>query len=1000
MTIPHDSLWQTKLHARLHGPAESMLRWLFDPAAVERAEGLREVFGRDAVTGDLGDLGELLRRADRWAAADRPPWPKGAVSAAASATACDGQQPSPVAAVPAWETWAQQPVLIHPLTGQIFDPGALDGAVLDSLPPRGIEHFASLVQRRGDGQVDARRTLLAYWRFGPELPETGKNGTGSTPLSALWPQLPADPSVPDHSLWDHLDLASAFAGAFAGDPDGEATLLTVAIGPVQSFIAAARSTSDFWAGSHLLSRLAWEAMKPVCAALGPDAILFPRLRGVPQVDVWLRDEGGLPAGLFRNARWTERNTDANPLFAAALPNRFVAVVPRARARELAQQVELAVRGWLKDLGQEVVTRLLSAAGMPAGADVPARHQMSEQLEGFPEVHWAAVPFSLVRQGGAGAQGGLDVTALSEAMAPFFGVAPGQPAGFLASQAWQVLRQEARWDGSTPFHVPNPGVLYAAIQDLAERALAAAKSVRSFAQTGQKGWRCSLTGETEWLTTDEAHLNLPAGQRRDTLWTRVAQRRPAWARKGEHLGGLPAIKRLWPTLFAEEVGRAVGPADRSDHRSDQARRFVVSTHTMALAHQLDRWLDQGAIAPPELAQALQRHGNDAVALPRRLMRRHAARPEVLEQAGRLPALLDAADELDDEAAARELQALVRRTLGPDASPLETYYGLLVLDGDRMGAWLAGGDDLAIHWCDSLHPQLRPAFDARARHEPRLQAFGAHKRGVTAQRHLALSAALNDYALSVVPHVVESEHLGRLIYAGGDDVLAMLPVVDLLPAMQRLRLAYGGHDPAPQAAGRSGLVLNNGWALLHGRPMRMMGERATASCAAVVAHHQAPLGAVLRELRVAEQRAKHEGERDAFSLTIIKRSGGVLTLTAKWGEPVLLLHDLRRFLAADGVSRRAVYNSLEWLRDLPPQQPALLEALLAHQLGRQARPAAQALHDVPGLARRLAALTFDDRLHPSTGHSQRHLEWLANFMGVAEFLARETRSAACETPGSGA
>jgi CRISPR-associated protein Cmr2 len=47
---------------------------------------------------------------------------------------------------------------------------------------------------------------------------------------------------------------------------------------------------------------------------------------------------------------------------------------------------------------------------------------------------------------------------------------------------------------------------------------------------------------------------------------------------------------------------------------------------------------------------------------------------------------------------------------------------------------------------------------------------------------------------VPHVVEEEYLGRLIYAGGDDVLAMLPVADLLPAMQRLRLAYAGHDPA--------------------------------------------------------------------------------------------------------------------------------------------------------------------------------------------------------------
>ena len=37
-------------------------------------------------------------------------------------------------------------------------------------------------------------------------------------------------------------------------------------------------------------------------------------------------------------------------------------------------------------------------------------------------------------------------------------------------------------------------------------------------------------------------------------------------------------------------------------------------------------------------------------------------------------------------------------------------------------------------------------------------------------------------------------GRVIYAGGDDVLAMLPVADLIPAMQRLRQAYSGQDPS--------------------------------------------------------------------------------------------------------------------------------------------------------------------------------------------------------------
>jgi CRISPR-associated protein Cmr2 len=136
-------------------------------------------------------------------------------------------------------------------------------------------------------------------------------------------------------------------------------LLAVSIGPVQDFIAAARSTSDLWAGSHLLARLAWEAMRVICEELGPDAILFPRLRGVPQVDLWLAGEAGLPAAWFDGCEWRRRKTDANPLFVAALPNRFTALVPASKARELAAAIERRVRDYALNRAREAFARLLA-----------------------------------------------------------------------------------------------------------------------------------------------------------------------------------------------------------------------------------------------------------------------------------------------------------------------------------------------------------------------------------------------------------------------------------------------------------------------------------------------------------------------------------------------------------------------------------------------------------------------------------------------------------------
>lgn len=978
-----DPFWQTKLHARLHDPAEKALVLLRDPAGheggtsqvlhrllgyqrlqservdLDNAESLDAVLFKQGIPGRIY---EVVRRADWWAAAaDRPQWPMQPIAV----TQRNGAETTMKVADWAQVRWTKKPVLIHPLTGAEFDLRTLGETKLDDLKSRSFSHFAGLVVRAADGQPDWQRTLLAYWRFGPELREEG----GAGKLGALWSLLPADTRVPDHSIWDHLDLVSAFAGAFAADPDGEAALLALSIGPVQGFIEAARSTSDLWAGSHLLSRMAWEAMKPLCEELGPDAILFPKLRGVPQVDLWLREM--LPATWFDDCEWARSATDANPLFSAALTNRFVAIVPRSRAREIALGAQRAVRNWLDGLGQIVVDRLLDAAGTSGQGERHCHRQMRAQLDGFPEVHWAVVPFSLAKPRNAERQTDLDTSALSAAMAPFFGAEAGQPCGFLDSPAWKVLTRDLRCDGAV-FFEPNPGALYPAVYDLAERVHAAAKATRRFAQAEHGGWRCSLTGEVEWLTTDATELALPPGQRSATLWAKLARARPAWAKEREHLGGLAAIKRVWPSIFAEEVGKVLGA---------EVRRFVVSTHTMALAHQIERAIPGDTRVDTQLDELLDRYRSrlEPAALPRKLAAALFRSP-LADQMRKLPALLDLADDLDREGDRIGIERAVRASLG--GGRLETYYALLLMDGDRMGAWLAGGEQFAISYREAFHPQVRAGFDARAEGHADLLAYARQPRAMSPNRHLSISGALNDFSLHVARHVVETEHLGRVLYAGGDDVLAMLPVADLLPAMQRLRRAYSGHDPAA-ADGGHGLAMRNGFARLNARLMRMMGERATASCGAVVAHHQAPLGAVLRELRAAERRAKGEGERDAFSLSLVKRSGGTLQLTAKWGEPAAALEATVAFLREPAVSRRAVYNALDWLKDLPRNADAvMLSSLLAHQWRRQADEAAAQRHQLPALCARVAAL-------PATAGGARPLEWLAGFLGVAEFLARETR-----------
>lgn len=1008
----NNNLWQTKLHARLHDPAEKALVLLRDRVGHEggtsrvlwrlaRAEELpaeeldndsADVLHAVAFSGGIKPATyTTVKRADWWAsAADRPQFPMQEITVPTK----KGEKTLMVAN---WArvNWAKKPILVHPLTGEQHDlgkSGDLSDTDLEDIKQRSFNHFSNLLIR-DNGVTNFKKSTLAFWRFGPEVSEDVDNGN----LGVLWNLLPADTRIPDHSIWDHLDLTSAFAGAFSDDPEGEAALLTLSIGPVQPFIAAARTTSDLWAGSHLLSRLSWEAMRPLCEQLGPDAILFPRLRGIPQVDLWLRDQMDLPEGLFADCDWNKGSTDSNPLFSAALPNRFVAVVPASKAKEIAESVEKSVRKWLQELGSNVVNELLTIAGYQGEQEniTTPYEQMKEQLQGFPEVHWAAVPFSLIRCGDVAKQCDLNITQLSNSMKPFFNT-DGEP-GFLGSDAWKVLQQDLELqdeDGRTyRFFSPNPGVLYPAVFDLAERALAAAKASRSFQQTTQEGWRCSLTGESEWLTTnrEQLHWNKTYREQQGTLWTVVANERPSWAKKGEHLGALSAIKRLWPTLFKNEVGKAL--TDKDDGSLKSIDRFVVSTHTMALAHQLDQFRKNNGRIDEELAKQLDNR-DYRVALPAQLAKN--LRKEKHPQSSLIcciPGWLDAERERESEDGGKGFDGAQKKLKALLGTKAETYYSLIMMDGDRMGAILSGDDDTntTISYLQSFHPNVQEGFAKRAAKQNKIKEYGSQKRAISPNRHLAISGALNDFSQTVVRHVVEEEYLGRVIYAGGDDVLAMLPVADMLPTMQRLRHAYSGTVPHDEPVNwgdlkkRNTLVCKGGFAWLKGRLMRMMGENATASCGAVIAHHQAPLAAVLRELRSAEQRAKTEGGRDAFSITVVKRSGGALQLTEKWGEPVTLLQDLRDFLAAEGVSRRAVYHTLEWLNgnELPVQafDNGMALSLLTYQLDRQA--GGDAKNQVLMLAQRLVKLALE-------WPQEQRINRLRNFLSVAEFLARETRT----------
>ena len=915
------------------------------------------------------ELKAAVKKADHWAsAADRAAFPteEGDVR---------------------WPSWqqvrfAEQPVVIHPLTGVAHRLQAIDGDVdPEAAQALATDHLRKLVHRLPSGDLDVQRTALSLWRFGGEI---------SGELANIWRLLPADSRVPDHTIHDHLDLTAAIAGSFVGG-DSPA-LLGVSVGPVQDFIAAARTTSDLWAGSHLLSRLAWEAMRVICEHCGPESILFPRLRGVPQVDFWLQEVMGLDHGLFAGLSWRKTKTDANPLFAAALPNRFTAIVPTRMILELSRRIELEVREFALAKAHRALEKLLALVNEPRERGAHAGSQIDRQLEGFPEIHWTAVPWTIVGEDSAG-KVDLQTSVLAQAMQPFFEskVNPG----FLSHPSWQLLSRGLEIDKGW-FWKPNPGSLYPALHQLLDRSLSAVKSTRTYAADTQQGWRCALTGETEWIALVAEDLSSSYRNRSDTLWARVASLKPSWARRGEHLGALPMLKRIWPEIFVEEISPAL-------YLEGEIRRFVVSTHTMAMASLLFTATDPSTACqvPPALKDAFERAPPPRVALPKKLAARLLNHPQgdvIRRLPGWIEAISDAADrEGESEDAEGSVASCKRQVETMLGGKSDAYYGLLLLDGDRMGAWLAADATLTRPVAESFHPQIRQRLDSRFGGNEIFLRYSRSGRAPNPAWHMAISEALNHFALLRAPQVIEEQHLGRLIYAGGDDVLAMLAASDLMAAADSLRKAYSGigdEQEATEAKWRQ--TQGNGWALHKGRILRMMGTSATASCGLVIAHHQAPLSSVMRHLRAAEVRAKESGGRNAWSLTLVKRSGGLLQVTAKW-DYLALFEDLRFFLASEAVSRRAAYSILDWIADVPTDVPSMITAILAYRLERQSQ-SANTRAAAPQLAKRLVEAAcyqgIDSPRQAGNGLADTQgmhvdLRWLSSFMLASEFMAREVR-----------
>lgn len=141
----------------------------------------------------------------------------------------------------------------------------------------------------------------------------------------------------------------------------------------------------------------------------------------------------------------------------------------------------------------------------------------------------------------------------------------------------------------------------------------------------------------------------------------------------------------------------------------------------------------------------------------------------------------------------------------------------------------------------------------------------------QQHSQFSATLADFARKDVQRIVEQEHLGRLVYAGGDDVLALVSVRHALRVSEILRRAF---QEKVEAIG----IKNH------------EGEAVTASTGIAFVHHTHDLQSAVQAANNAQKDiAKAYYGRNAIGVQFLRRSGEQRTMGSKWnigsGEAII-------------------------------------------------------------------------------------------------------------------
>lgn len=654
-------------------------------------------------------------------------------------------------------------------------------------------------------------------------------------LGGLWYRIPADTRIPDHSIWQHCGLVSALSSCFDRSKRRQASLLTFSITPVQDFITRARKLRDLWTGSLILSWLTFEGIREVMYSLGADHVIYPSLIGQPFVNWMLKKECGL----------NMTNHDILDNGVASFPNKFVCLVPCGEESIIADRIKHRILSSWVELGDVVLNRIERQIQKK---DEYLKEQFSRQMSGYFDFHWSACPL-------------LDNSKYQAV------------AELLQKDVYEYPMKLVEDSGPLPYQSGGEGAFYPITHAMSQAFLAAGKTYREDNRSEEPGIKCNIHGDMEALryawSSDNHNQNPPP--KSDPFWHDLKSK---WDMKND----FKPSERLCAVSVVKRIAGYTLKRDCPDHPLTAvfkpAESFPSSTEVA-----LSDWLDSVLQSIGDMEKQLG--GQWRSKLSQYIHESEAERREKEEYC-------EVDDLTRDER--RTCDQIIRQTEKYKIPLLDSdqYYAILLMDGDRMGK-LVNGETLASKWQDVIHPDLVARLKS-AGFDRRFQNFWtehlSHRRLLSPAVHSAISESLGEFSLFSVPAIIRKWR-GRLIYAGGDDVCAVLPVSSAIQAASDISRVYGMGFVTDGGDTNGIHELSTTWRPNQNRLAVHLGKGDDISISAGISiiHHKKPLTVAMKGAHNLLNQAKETGGRNAIALELDKRSGGSRQFIAKWNEKPL-------------------------------------------------------------------------------------------------------------------